>query len=305
MNGSATVRASLPPTSLIIGSRNRPDLLLECVHSILQGEELPSELCIIDQSDAPHPTLPHLKADRACDIRYLWTQSVGSSRARNAGIAAARHDILAFTDDDMIVPASWFRALIRALIDDGRRAVVTGRVLQGPVEGSGGFAPSLKTDDVPAIYEGRVGKDVLWSGNMAIFRSAMADVGSFDEQLGTGSRFPSSGDNDLGFRLLEAGYRIRYVPEAVIYHRAWRTQEDQVRIDWSYGRGQGAYYAKYFSLADPYMLKRMIGDIVYHVRATPRRVWRRQPYRLLSDAVYVLGILSGAVEWLWTQRRKR
>jgi GT2 family glycosyltransferase len=302
---SAPQRAGLPLTSLIICSRNRPQLLFECIHSILQGEELPTELCIIDQSDAPHSSLPSLKTDRPCDIRYLWTQSVGLSRARNAGVAAAQHDIFVFTDDDMIMPVSWFRSLIRALLDVGPRAVVTGQVLLGAVEEPGGFAPSLKADEVPATYQGRVGKDVLWAGNMAMYRSAIEEVGDFDERLGAGGQFPGAEDNDFGLRLLEAGYRISYVPQAVAYHRAWRPKSDCVPLYWSYGRGQGAYYAKYLSFQDRYMLQRMIGDILHHLANAPRRVWQRQPHRLLSDAAYVFGLLSGAAEWLWTQRKTR
>ena len=95
-----------------------------------------------------------------------------------------------------------------------------------------------------------------------------------------------------------------YAPEAVLYHRAWRTKQDHVSIGWSYGRGQGAYYAKYLSVRDPYMLRRMISDIIRHVLLFPRRVWR-EPHRACGDAVYVLALVSGAFEWLLTQPRTR
>jgi O-antigen biosynthesis protein len=304
MSGFSTRFTSPPSTSLIICSRNRPKLLLECIESVLKGEELPTELCIIDQSDVPHPTLPGLRATRSCDIRYIWSQSIGLSRGRNAGIAVSRHDILSFTDDDMIMPLPWFRLLIRAFLEAGSRAIVTGRVLATAADTPGGFAPSTNSDEAPAVYEGRVGKDVLWA-NMAIHRSALATVGGFDERLGAGSHFPSSEDNDMGFRLLEAGYRIVYVPEVVLYHRAWRTQRDHVSIGWNYGRGQGAYYAKHLRLADRYMLWRLIRDILDHLGRAPRRVWQRELHRLMRDVAYALGVVSGAAEWLWTQPRTR
>src|SRR3712207_2073952 len=97
------MRATLPPASLIICSRNRPQLLLETVESVLKGDEVPAELIIIDQSTTPHEILATLTTDRPCEIRYLWTQSVGVSEARNTGIAAARYEILALTDDDVFV----------------------------------------------------------------------------------------------------------------------------------------------------------------------------------------------------------
>jgi GT2 family glycosyltransferase len=292
---------SLPATSLIICSRNRPKFLLECVQSILQGGDLPTELIIIDQSAASHPVLEKLKTERRCDIRYLWTHSVGVSRARNAGIAAARHDILAFTDDDMLASVSWFGSLIGALIDAGPHTVVIGRVLPTAPEIPGGFAPSTMIEKVPAVYEGRIGKDVLMGNNMAMYRSAIGKVGAFDERLGPGSRFPSSEDNDLGFRLLEAGYCIMYEPKAELYHRAWRTRRDHVRIGWSYGHGQGAYYAKYLSVRDPYMLHRVIRDIMRRIRLFPGRILR-EPLRACGDAAYIFALAYGGSEWVLTQR---
>ena len=97
------------------------------------------------------------------------------------------------------------------------------------------FAPSTKVDTAPAVYHGRLHEDVLYTGNMAMDRSAARAVGVFDERLGPGTSFPSAEDNDFGFRLLEAGYRIVYVPEALLYHRAWRSERDYVRLRWSYG----------------------------------------------------------------------
>ncbi len=80
----------LPPTTLIICSRNRPQLLLETVESVLRGREVPSELLIIDQSNAAHATLATLRSDRACEICYRWSQTVGLSRARNIALTMAR-----------------------------------------------------------------------------------------------------------------------------------------------------------------------------------------------------------------------
>jgi glycosyltransferase involved in cell wall biosynthesis len=164
----------LPEASLIIPSRNRPELLLEAVKSILAGDEVPAELIIVDQSDFPHPTLASFTTDRACDIRYVWTDSVGASRARNTGIAVARYDVLAFTDDDITVPSPWFGRLIRALLCGGPRIVVTGRVLPTTAQEPGGFAPSTKVDESPAVYTGRIGEDVLHTNTAVMYRSAIA-----------------------------------------------------------------------------------------------------------------------------------
>ncbi len=300
----ASTATGLPAASLIICSRNRPQLLSESVEAVLQGDEVPTELIIIDQSDSPHPRLAALTTDRACEIRYLWTRSIGLSRANNAGVTAARHHILVFTHDDVLAPPAWFGAIVRALVQAGPRAVVTGRVLPTATETPGGFAPSTRIDELRAVYEGRIGNDVLYPMNMALYRSAINDVGSFDERLGPGTPYPAAEDNDFGFRLLEAGYRIIYAPEVVLHHRAWRGEDDYIPLRWSYGRGQGAYYAKYLSLGDRYMLRRMRRDIGRHVLKFTHRV-RRERRLAFGDAAYILGILSGATQWLMTQRRMR
>jgi GT2 family glycosyltransferase len=292
----------LPPTSLLISSRDRPELLRETVVSVLAGQELPAEIVIVDQSAAQNDALAAMPAVRGCAIRYIWSRSAGLSRSRNLAVAAARHAILAFADDDMFAAPGWYGALIRALIAAGPRAAVTGRVLAAPMERPGGYVPSLVVSDTPAAYRGRLGCDVLAAGNMALYRAALDEVRGFDERLGAGSRFPAAEDNDLGFRLLEAGYCIRYVPEAVLYHRAWRPSGAFLPLRWRYGRGQGAFYGKHLRLRDTHMAGRLHHDVMRHVVQGVRRAGRLQR-EAAGDAVFVLGLLAGAIEWTWNQRR--
>src|SRR5262245_30619412 len=112
---SRELEAVLPAASLIICSRNRPGLLTDTVASVLRGDEVPAELVIVDQSGVCHHMLSSAQEERGCTIKYLWTRSVGTSRARNEGIRAARHRIVAIIDDDMLADAGWYGALIRAL----------------------------------------------------------------------------------------------------------------------------------------------------------------------------------------------
>ena len=289
---------SLPPASLVVSSRERPRLLEALVESVLAGEQVPAEIVLVDQSRAPHPRLSEARPP----VRYLWSRTVGLSRGRNAGIAAAEHDLLLFTDDDLLVAPNWFGTLVSAVEAAGPRAVVTGQVRPTEPERSGGFAPSIKVQRHPAVYAGRRHLGVLFPNNMAMRRSALAEVGFFDERLGVGSAYPSSEDNDLCFRLLEAGYRIVYVPEAVVYHRAWRGQADYLPLRWRYGRGQGAYYAKHFSARDPYMLRCLGRDTLLHaVRAA--RLGRR-PRLASAEAAYVAGMIAGALQWLVAEKSR-
>jgi GT2 family glycosyltransferase len=214
----------------------------------------------------------------------------------NLGAAAARNDLLAFTHDDVLVTPSWFGTLVRALVQAGPRAVLTGKILLTEPECPGGFQLTYKTSDTAEAYEGRVPIDILYPPNMALYRTAFDEAGYFDERLGAGTQFPGAEDNDFGFRLLEKGFRILYFPEAVLYHRAWRARRDYLSMCWGYGYGQGGFYAKHLGIRDRFMLHRMIDELIacsYRFGKSFRRD------RLLAqhEGIRAFAILAGAAAW--------
>lgn len=300
-------------TSLIICSRDRPRLLSDAVDSILAGEVLPDELVIVDQSEARDPRFSDPAQDEPCEVRYSYVAFRGLSRARNEGVRTARFPILLFTDDDVLVSRGWLSSLVRAVERGGGRTVVTGQVLPGPEEGHSGFVPTLKRCG-PATYGGRVRVDPLVTFNMALYRETWDRVGGFDVRLGPGTRFPGGEDNEFAFRLLESGYQIECVPEAVLFHRAWRRASDYVPLRWGYGKGQGGFFAKHLSLRDPFILRRLAGSLIRlalrapgHLITDPSAPGRRLPRRSLfwGDIALALGTVHGTLDWLLTERRKR
>jgi GT2 family glycosyltransferase len=275
-------------------------MLWETIQSILAGEAIPTEIVVVDQSDRPNESLAGFQPQRPCTFRYLWSDRRGVSAGRNLAIAAASHSILVITDDDMFFPPEWFSSLVQTLIDNGVRSVVTGRVLPSQEETSG-FAPSILEDEDFHVYQGRIQRDVLSSGNMAMYRSAFDEAGLFDERLGPGTPYPAAEDNDLGFRFLEAGYRILYEPAALVYHRAWRSEKEFLKLHWEYGIGQGAFYAKHFSITDTHMVRRMLRVMFNHIIRLPyRTLFDRTQAQL--DARFIAGMLMGAMQW--TLRRR-
>jgi GT2 family glycosyltransferase len=294
-NSMADRGAKLPGASLLICSRDRPELLKGTLTSILEGDEVPAEVVIIDQSRTSNPDLFNFRSQRICEFHYVWSEKKGVSLGRNMAASLAAHPLLVFTDDDMLVKPTWFGTIVRSLLEVGSRSVVTGQVLSS--EGRDhGFAPSLREDHETVTYRGRLNRDILFTNNWGIYRSAFDHIGGFDPRLGPGTRYPAAEDNDLAFRLLEAGYSIVYDPHATVYHRAWRSEQQSVRLFWDYGRGQGAFYAKYFSLRDPHTIRRMVRDVSGYLVHVPRRMLRRraQAYR---DILYVAGLLCGAAQW--------
>jgi GT2 family glycosyltransferase len=290
---------------VLICSRNRPGLLIETVRSVLGGTAVPRELLVVDQSDLPHPELSRLGPVHGCEIRYLSSATVGLSRARNIGLRAARSDVVVLIDDDMLVEPEWLRRLLEAYARGGPRTVATGRVLAAPPEGRGRHLPpaALFTRAEPAIYRGRQPLDIVPGANIAVPRVLVLRLGGFDERLGAGSRFASADDNDMGFRLLEAGCEVRHVPEATVLHRAWRSSRDLARLRWSYGRGKGAFYAKHASLRDRHILGRMAADARVRVRRALSSLLTA-PTSSAGQLAYLAGMMSGAFEW-WIRESTR
>jgi GT2 family glycosyltransferase len=271
-------------------------LLLENVKSVLGGTVVPDELVVVDDSDVRNDELANLTTERKCDIRYLWTRRQGLSRATNDGIAEAKHDLLVFSQDDVRVAESWFTTIVGAAMTAEPRSVVTGRVLPTSAEAPRAFAVSNMVRESPAIYRGRLGSDVLLMQNMAMYRSAYEEAGSFDERLGPGTRFPASEDSDFAYRLLEKGYSIVYVPDAVAFHRAWRDEATYIPLRWQYGFARGGFYAKYVSRRDSHMFRRMISDVLIHLRFAPSRA-RNENLKILGDVALAAGIVTGSLSW--------
>jgi hypothetical protein len=83
------MKPEAPHASLVIPSLNRGRLLLETVESVLAGADVPAEIIIIDQSGTANAGLASLASPR-CDVRYIHSAAVGTSRARNAGVRLAQ-----------------------------------------------------------------------------------------------------------------------------------------------------------------------------------------------------------------------
>lgn len=294
---SAAAQQPLPATILIC-SRERPDMLRATVESVLAGTRVPRELLVVDQSSQADERLARLGAVRGCIVRYLHSDSSGLSRARNIGLRAAAADVVVLIDDDMFVEPDWLELLLAAMPAGDPHVVVTGRVLAAPDEGAGGTVPpaALVTRATPEVYRGRQPIDVVPGANVALHRSTVLAIGGYDERLGAGTRFASADDNDIGLRLLDAGCEVRHVPDAVVLHRAWRTRRQRMRMRWDYGRGKGAFYAKHMDRSDRYARRRMAADARKRVRIAITAL-PRSPQTSAAHAVYLAGLLAGAVEW--------
>ncbi|MFG2818191.1 glycosyltransferase [Kitasatospora sp. NPDC048365] len=259
--GRARVQAGglpeLPTVSVIVCTRDREAMLPTCLDALMANGYPQTEVILVDNAPTSDAVEQLVRSRYHGRIRYVREQLPGLSRARNRGLSAARGEIVAFTDDDVLTDAGWVTSLVEAFLADDGTGCVTGLVLpaeldtraQTLIEKYGGpgrgfearswSLPTLAEDPLARFSTGRFGA----GANMAFRTDVLRAIGGFDPAVGTGT--PSRGGEDLlaFLQVLTAGHTITYQPEAIVWHRHRRTMPDLARQVQGFGIGFGAYLA--------------------------------------------------------------
>ncbi|MCA1670811.1 MAG: glycosyltransferase [Actinobacteria bacterium] len=249
--------------SVVICTRNRADQLTRCLTSVAAVDHPAFEVVVVDNAPGDGATRGFVRGLAAADprFRYVLEPRPGLSIARNAGVAAAAHDLIAFTDDDVVVDAGWLSALEEAFAASPEVTAVTGlvpaarldtaaqRFFDGRVQWSSSCRARLfsaDTDDAGALFPYTVGQ-IGTGANFAFRRKALLDLGSFDEALGAGSPTKGGEDLDIFLRALLGGGTIAYAPAAIVWH-VHRADSCALGAQlYAYGLGLGAFAAKYLT----------------------------------------------------------
>ncbi len=250
--------------TVVVCTRNRPDLLRGCLRSLQHVNHSPLEILVVDNAPSGAQTREVVTEVQRSDprVRYTCEPRPGLSVARNRGLAQARFDIVAFTDDDVLPDPGWPSAIAAGFAADPDATCVTGLVLScvldtaseryfdGRYQWGEAFEPrryDLTTHRHPSrLYPFTAG--MFGTGaNFAVRRSAVTNLGGFDPLLGAGS--PARGGEDLDWflRNILAGGRICYLPAAFVWHRHRVDAGALSEQIYSYGHGLGAYLAKYLA----------------------------------------------------------
>ncbi|MFD8011332.1 glycosyltransferase [Streptomyces sp. NPDC058955] len=247
---------STAPASVVVATRERPASLARALDSLLAQDHPDHELIVVDNAPRTSATRDLVTERYADRVRYVREDRPGLATAHNAGVAAARGEVLAFTDDDVIADPRWLSALAAPFAADPGLGCVTGLILpallttpaQILLESHGGFAkgfaprlydPARPPADEP-LFPFTAGS--FGSGaNMAFRASALRRAGGFDPATGTGT--PARGGDDLYafVAVLAAGHRLRYTPEALVWHHHRETWQDLRNQAYGYGAGLTAY----------------------------------------------------------------
>ncbi len=307
----------LPTASVVVCTRDRTADLAQCLPGLLrlaaQGHEV-NEVIVVDNCPSNDSTA-RLVASYPT-IRYLREPRPGLDVARNRGLLAATAEVVAFTDDDAQVDPGWLSALLRNF-DDPWVAVVTGITMPLELEteaqcwfeqtngfGRGFVCKKFDATNVDIRGTGQLGAGV----NMAIRRSAVEEIGLFDEALDGGTLSRSGGDQEFFYRTLVRGYRIVYEPAALVWHRHRREWDVLRQTIYGYGVGVFAWWTRALLVEKELtLLKRApLWFLDFHVRNLVRSLLRR-PGRLPFDLALAefRGALAGPLSYLRARRRLR
>lgn len=251
------------PVSVVLPTIGRSELVRSCLDSLARCEPRAAEILVVDSSDDDLVARVVAGFEEAC-ARRIECRTLGLGSAFNLGLEEARHEIVLLTNDDCTVEPSWVERGFRHASRDPN-TIVTGRVRP---QGDPAVVPSTNDDPVAREYSRQVAF-VLYTQSMALHRSVLLEFGGFDGRIQ-----PSAEDNDLSYRWLRAGLRIRYEPDFVVWHHDWRTREQLERLYVGYGIGQGMVYGKHLRRGELAVLPLLGATVYWSARAVVARLVR-------------------------------
>lgn len=213
--------------SIIIPTFNRRADLQRTLVALRDQTEKRFEVIVVDNSsdDGTDAMVERMGTDGSLPyrLRYHRKQPEGPAAARNLGARVSDRPVLAFLDSDVTPAPDWLQLCLSELHRDPELGAVAGPLLYASqpdlINSYGGcLSPiGLAWDGLEgeALDQVTGPREVLWinSAAMVLRREPMQAVGGFDERF-----FYAYEESDLGWRLNIAGWRLRMIPEAKVFH---------------------------------------------------------------------------------------
>lgn len=291
INGLPPIETAAPPdppllpVSVVLCTRNRPEALRTAIGSLLALNYPLLEIVIVD--NASDTDASRHVVDAFCDprVRLVVEPRPGLAKARNRGVLEATHEVVAFTDDDVVVDQDWLMGLMDGFAAHPNVGCVCGIVPSGELRSfSQGYFDSrvswarscrprhYQLASPPSgqpLFPFQVGQYGT-GANFAMRRSLLFELGGFDEALGVGSPTRGGEDIDIFVRTLLSGHGLMYQPSALVWHRHRADIADLHRQIVGYGLGLGAWIGKL--LADPrtapMVLRRSVRGVLHARKMT-------------------------------------
>jgi len=281
---------------------NKNDRLIADTLQALQTvrKPLPCEVVVVDASEGRLDDI----AQQFPGVVWIPFASKTGRRftipeQRNTGVASATGDLIAFTDASCIPNEDWLEKLLAPILSGEERLVAGSTISRG--------AGTIHDQN----RDLRAGQKYLTECptiNLAFSREAFEKIGGFDERFDYGS------DVDFSWRATDLGYKVRYVPEAIVAHDWGKTSDDAKRA-YRYGIARARLYKKH-----PHRYKQLFGHditvLIYplFILGLPLTFWfwpypflviipllrniRQQPFKvLIKHLIYGAGSLRELVRF--------
>jgi GT2 family glycosyltransferase len=240
---------NLSPISIIVCTHERPADLARCLAALAPAAERGHEIIVVDNAPRSGRTAQVAAQFPYC---YLVEPRQGLDYARNCGLHAASHPLVAYTDDDAVVEPDWAEAII-APFADPEVGCVTGLVMPLELESVAQEQfeqyclnrrifeqRTYQVPHTPASTAGVAGM----GANMAVRRELALRNGGFDPRLDGGMPTCSGGDTDMFAQILDSGAKIVYTPDALVWHRHRQDMAGLQRCIFGYGVGLYSFLTK-------------------------------------------------------------
>ncbi len=226
--------------SVVIPILNAERTLTHCLNALAQLDPAPLEIVLVDNgsTDGTMGLLEGFASShKRCLVRILREPREGAAAARNAGLWAAKGEIISFIDSDCAPIPAWLSHLIKPFTDPTVGAVA-GRVTAAQASTTLELFSCLYTLQLPDQPE-RSSRWTPWRGgyvtaNLAVRANILRELKGIDEQSVGGTAAGS--DYELCTRLYKRGLDIVYRPEASVMHHHRTTLLGMLRQGYDYGQ---------------------------------------------------------------------
>jgi glycosyltransferase involved in cell wall biosynthesis len=273
--------------SVIVITRNHSGYLAEVLKALAQQDYPDFEVVVVDSSTDEEIQKSARLAEQF-RAKYVFEPRLGQSLARNSGLPACTGEIVVFTDDDCLPEKEWLSRLAENYADPNVWGC-SGRVIPHRVEDAADLFEEVAGQDLGETKRIFTSQDVHfgigmllanlgkvfakhmkgkglapWNvghgSSMSFRKSALDQLGGFDNRLGRGAPLQSGEDIDINYRVLKSGHAIVYEPKAVVRHNHHRMSlEDVYRTRYFYSFGGAALMHEY--RRDPLMFCMMWGRL--------------------------------------------
>jgi GT2 family glycosyltransferase len=205
--------------SVIIPTYRREAPLRRCLAGVLAQKHPDFEVLVVDQSPEHEPETWAVLRALPPHARHVRLAQPSVTAAANAGARLARGAVLVFLDDDVEIDDRGLLERHAGHYADPTIGAVSGRMAHpgwteamAPPRLRGGTLAFL---DVNFDHDQPLDVPTTCAANMSLRRELVERLGGFDERYSANA---FRWETDFSVRLIRAGYRIRYDPEARVVH---------------------------------------------------------------------------------------